>query len=218
MPHASSVLSMFVVGLLAGCGGSKPPPAASGESTAASASASDPAPASSASAAASAASDSDAVQTDTMKPVDSVADASGVLSFPAPSIANHPEHPMLHIEVPKGTRAHAEPTYVTVTGSPHFRFAVNVSLSSIDDYPDKMKDQIKNLKIVQKDDDMVIYSGIESRKKDDGSGDEETHGGFHFLMLKGVGSGFQCNDWAKVDLTKKDVEAMVKACQSLSAD
>jgi hypothetical protein len=213
MTHVSSVLSTFVVGVLVGCGGSKPSPAAPGEPAASSA------PSAAASAAPPAAPDSDAVKPDTFKPVDSVADASGLLSFPAPSIAIDAQHPMLHMQVPKGTRAHADATSTQISGGPHFSFAVNPNLSSVDDYPDNMKDQIKNLKVVTKDDDMVVYSGIESRKRDDGSGQADTRGGFHFLVTRGgVGAGFQCNDWAKVDLTKKDVDAMVKACKSLSLD
>jgi hypothetical protein len=216
MTRVSPVLTMLAVGLVVGCGGSQSSPATPVESTAASvpSAAASAAPAS----APAPAPDGDGVKADTMKPVDSVADASGMLSFPAPSIANEPTHPTLHMQVAKGTRAHAEPTHVQITGGPHFDFVINVQISSVDDYPDKMKDSIKNLKVVQKDDDAVVYSGTESRKKDDGSGDEEKHGGFHFLVLKGAGSGFQCNGWAKVDLTKKDVDAMVKACQSLSAD
>jgi hypothetical protein len=202
----------FVVGLLVGCGGAnaKAPSSPATETAAATA-----ASAKVSAAPAGPAPDDDAVKPDTFKPVDNVADASGQVSFPAPSIANHPEHPLLHMQVPKGTRAHSEPTYTRITSNSHFDFYVNVGVSSTDDYPDNMRSSIKNLKVVTKDEDTVVYSGIESRKKDDGSGDEETRGGFHFLVTK---NGFQCDDAAGVDLTKKDVDAMVKACQSLSLD
>ena len=206
------VACAFVVGLLAGCGGStaKAPSSPVTQAAATTAatpvvSAAPPAPAP----------DDDAVKADTLKPVDNVPDASGQVAFPAPSIANHPEHPLLHMQLPKGARAHSEPTYTRITSGAHFDFYVNVGISSTDDYPDNMRSSIKNLKVVTKDEDTVVYSGVESRKKDDGSGDEETRGGFHFLVTK---SGFQCDDAASVDLTKKDVDAMVKACQSLSLD
>jgi hypothetical protein len=205
----------FVVGLLVGCGGASAkapssPATEAAAATPASASVSAASPAASAPAP-----DDDAVKADTLKPVDSVADASGQVSFPAPSIANHPEHPLLHMQLPKGTRVHSEPTFTRITSGTHFDFYINVGISSVDDYPDNMRSSIKNLKVVTKDEDTVVYSGVESRKKDDGSGDEETRGGFHFLVTK---SGFQCDDAASVDLTKKDVDAMVKACQSLSLD
>ena len=202
----------LVVGLLVGCGGASAralssPAVEAAATTAGSPSASAALPGHPA--------DDDAIKADTLKPVDSVADASGQVAFPAPSIANQPEHPSLHIHVPKGTRVHSEPTYTRITLGSHFDFYVNVGISSTDDYPDQMRSSIKNLKVVTKDDDTVVYSGIESRNKDDGSGEEELRGGFHFLVTK---EGFQCNDAAKVDLTKKDVDAMVKACQSLSRD
>lgn len=210
----SIAVCSFVFGLLAGCGGAgaKAPSIPATEAPAAT-----PASAkvSARSASSTPASDDDAVKADTMKPVDSVADASGQVAFPAPSIANQPEHPSLHIQLPKGTRVHSEPTYTRVTSGAHFDFYVNVGISSVGDYPDNMRSSIKNLKVVTKDDDTVVYSGVESRKKDDGSGDEEMRGGFHFLVTK---NGFQCDDAAKVDLTKQDVDAMVKACQSLSSD
>ena len=49
--------------------------------------------------------------------------------------------------------------------------------------------------MVTKEDDTVVFSGVVSSKKDDGSGDEEARGGFHFLVTK---NGFQCDDAAKV--------------------
>src|ERR1700722_9139036 len=206
------VACAFVVGLLAGCGGStaKAPSSPVTQAAATTAatpvvSAAPPAPAP----------DDDAVKADTLKPVDNVPDASGQVAFPAPSIANHPEHPLLHMQLPKGARAHSEPTYTRITSGAHFDFYVNVGISSTDDYPDNMRSSIKNLKVVTKEDDTVVFSGIVSSKKDDGSGDEEARGGFHFLVTK---NGFQCDDAAKVDLTKKDGDAMVKACQSLSLD
>jgi hypothetical protein len=206
----------LVIGLLVGCGGATAKAPSSPATQAAATTAASPevsaAPIGQASGQAP---DGDAVKADTMKPVDSVADASGQVAFPAPSIANQPEHPLLHMQLPKGARVHSEPTYTRITSGPHFDFYVNVGISSTDDYPDNMRSSIKNLKVVTKEDDTVVYSGIESRKKDDGSGDEELRGGFHFLVTK---NGFQCDDAANVDLTKKDVDAMVKACQSLSAD
>jgi hypothetical protein len=216
LPSCACVRSIaachLVVGLLVGCGGAN--------TRAPSSPATEPAAGMAASAVASAAPpgpapDGDDVKPDTFKPVDNVADASGQVSFPAPSIANQPEHPLLRMQVPKGTRAHSEPTYTRIKSNPHFDFYVNVGVSSTDDYPDNMRSSIKNLKVVTKDEDTVVYSGIESRKKDDGSGDEETRGGFHFLVTK---NGFQCDDAAGVDLTKKDVDAMVQACQSLTPD
>lgn len=203
----------LVVGLLVGCGGANAKaPSSPATETAAATTASAKVPAAPPAAPAP---DDDAVKADTMKPVDNVADASGQVAFPAPSIAYQPEHPLLHIQLPKGARVHSEPTYTRITSGAHFDFYVNVGVSSVDDYPDNMRSSIKNLKVVTKDDDTVVYSGIESRKKDDGSGDEEARGGFHFLVTK---NGFQCDDAAGVDLTKKDVDAMVKACQSLSLD
>jgi hypothetical protein len=205
-----------LLGLLVGCGGAsaKAPSSPVTEAAATTAATTAASPTASATPAAPA-TDDDAVKADTLKPVDNVPDASGQVSFPAPSIANHPEHPLIHMQVPKGARAHSEPTYTRITSGAHFDFYVNVGVSSTDDYPDNMRSSIKNLKVVTKEDDTVVYSGIESRKKDDGSGDEELRGGFHFLVTK---NGFQCDDAAKVDLTKKDVDAMVKACQSLSLD
>jgi hypothetical protein len=209
--HVQPIAACVIfVGLLAGCGGAsaRTPSSPATEPAAASAKVSAAPPGR--------APDDDAVKPDTFKPVDNVADASGQVSFPAPSIANQGQHPLLHMQqVPKGTRAHSEPTYTRITSGSHFDFYVNVGVSRTDDYPDNMRSSIKNLKVVTKEDDTVVYSGIESRKKDDGSGDEETRGGFHFLVTK---NGFQCDDAAKVDLTKKDVDAMVKACQSLSPD
>jgi hypothetical protein len=223
LAHCARVPSVtavaFVVALLAGCGGAganaspSAPTAPAAPATAASASTAGPATASSAAPAPTA--DDDAVQADTLKPVDAVADASGQVSFPAPSIANHPTHPTLHMQLPKGTRVHSEGNYTRVSLNPHFDFYVNVGVMTTDAYPDSMQSSIKNLKVVSKDNDTVVYSGIESRKKDDGSGDEETRDGFHFLVTK---EGFQCDDMAAVDLTRKDVDAMVKACQSLSLD
>jgi hypothetical protein len=156
---------------------------------------------------------SDAVKLDEFKPVDSVTDASGQVSFPGPSLADPGHHPKLTIRLPKGARVHSEATFTRITSNPHLDFYVNVNISSIDDYPDRMRSSIKNLKIVTKDESTVVYSGIESRKKDDGSGDEEMRGGYHFLVMQ---EGFQCDDAAAVDLTKRDVDVMVKACQSLS--
>ncbi len=206
----------FVFGLLVGCGGAGAKAPSSPATEAAATTAANPEvlagpPAASTAAAA----DDDAVRADTLKPVDSVPDASGQVAFPAPSIANHPEHPLLHMQLPKGARVHSEPTYTRITAGAHFDFYVNVGISSTDDYPDNVRSSIKNLKMVTKEDDTVVFSGVVSSKKDDGSGDEEARGGFHFLVTK---NGFQCDDAAKVVLTKKDVDAMVKACQSLSLD
>ena len=215
---ASLATCAFVTGLLVGCGGAgaKAPSSPATEAAAATpASAAVSAAPSGPVAPVAPAPDDGAVKADTLQPVDSVADASGQVSFPAPSIANQPEHPLLHMQLAKGTRVHSEPTFTRITSGAHFDFYVNVGISSVDDYPDNMRSSIKNLKVVTKDEDTVVYSGIESRKKDDGSGDEEMRGGFHFLVTK---NGFQCDDAASVDLTKKDVDAMVKACQSLSVD
>jgi hypothetical protein len=211
--NSRSALWSLVVGLLIGCGGAEPQSAAPAA----------PAATSMTSAAASAAPAappaSDNLEPDPFKPVDTVADASGRLSFPSPSIANHPQHVPLYMQVPKGTRAHAEATHVLITGNPHFAVSVNPDLQSTETFVEEMKGTIKNLKVVEKGDDVLVYSGIETRKKDDGSGEEYTRGGVHFLVTKGgLGAGFQCHDWATVDLTKKDVDAMVKACQSLSLD
>jgi hypothetical protein len=212
---ASLATCAFIVGLLGGCGGAGAKAPSSPATQAAAATPASAAVSAAPSAPSASAPDDGAVKADTLEPVDSVADSSGQVSFPAPSIANQPEHPLLHMQLAKGTRVHSEPTFTRITSGSHFDFYVNVGISSVDDYPDNMRSSIKNLKVVTKDEGTVVYSGIESRKKDDGSGDEETRGGFHFLVTK---NGFQCDDAASVDLTKKDVDAMVKACQSLSLD
>lgn len=158
---------------------------------------------------------------DKFKPVDSTADATGTLTFPGPSIAfDHPKHPPLHMQgVPKGTRAHAEKASVMIDGGPHFMFNVHPDIQSASTFAEEMKGTIKNLKVVQQDDGLLIYTGTEPRKRDDGSGVEDMRPGFHFLVnMGGVGSGYQCNDYASVALTRKDVEAMVKACQSMTTD
>ena len=135
-----------------------------------------------------------------------------VLSIPDPA-APDDKSKSLHLETPSGATVQVSGATVNVLAGP--RFAMAVTEQGTVDLHDMVKafgtpqGGVENAHVEKIKDDMLVYTGTDSGR-----------GGYHFEALVQTANpvhAYACADSGllKVELTREDVDAMIRACKTL---
>lgn len=137
---------------------------------------------------------------------------SAVVAIADPAAPDDPSR-VLHVEAPGGATTQVSGTTVNVLAGPRFGMAVTeqggLDLHETAKSYETPRSAVQNAHVEKINDEVLVYTGTDLGRD-----------GYHFIALVETANpkhAYACSDSGllKVELTRADVDAMIRACRSL---